>query len=318
MYGVELAGKELARALLARKEDRRPVTLVGYSLGARMIFVCLRELVKLRDRERPSDGHKVSDESKAGEEKTPLRSSKRPSMMDYFFSPPPPPPPTATRTEPVFSDTTTSTPQTPTKSIRSSAWHSVSGTPSSPLHPVESADDDDEYSTVPPTSPRDKHLTDGHATDDDDEEKIYADSVFKDSDHTHHTNLSRDNSSHSYNTTPSLTTPSVTDTLHHDDKLTSEDSSEDPNDILLSYPDDEMRQHIDRIIQDVILLGSPISSTSRWWSEVRSIINGRFINGYSKSDMMLGMYVYRYSIYVVYIIVYTSIYNSICICCMKV
>ena len=290
MYGVELAGKELARALLARKEDRRPVTLVGYSLGARMIFVCLRELVRLRDRERPSDGHKVSEESKV-EEKTPQRSSKRPSMMDYFFSPPPPPPP-VTRTEPVSSDTTTSTGTlTPTKSIHSSAWHSVSGTPSSPLHPVESVDDDDEYSTVPPTSPRDKHLTDGHMSDDDDEEKIYADSVFKDSDHTHPTNLSRDNSSHSYNTTPSLTTPSVTDTLHHDDKLTSEDSSEDPNDILLSYPDEEIRKHIDRIIQDVVLLGSPISSTSRWWGEVRSIINGRFINGYSKSDMMLGRYI---------------------------
>ena len=262
------------------------MTLVGYSLGARMIFVCLRELVRLRDRERPSDGHKVSEESKS-EEKTPQRPSKRPSMMDYFFSPPPPPP--AVRTEPVSSDTSTGT-QTPTKSIRSSAWHSVSGTPSSPLHPVESADDDDEYSSVPPTSPRDKHLTDGHMSDDD-EEKIYAESVFKDSDHSHPTNLSRENSSHSYNTTPSLTAPSVTDTLHHDDKLTSEDSSEDPNDILLSYPDEDMRRHIDHIIQDVILLGSPISSTSRWWGEVRSIINGRFINGYSKSDMMLGMFI---------------------------
>ena len=289
MYGVELAGKELARALLARKEDRRPVTLVGYSLGARMIFVCLRELVRLRDRERPSDGHKVSEESK-GEEKTPQRPSKRPSMMDYFFSPPPPTP-AAARSEPVSSDTSTSTTQTPTKTIRSNAWHSVSGTPSSPLHPVESADDDDEYSSVPPGSPRDKHLTDSHMSDDDDEEKIYAESVFKDSDHSHPTNLSRDNSSHSYNTTPSLTTPSVTDTLHHDDKLTSEDSSEDPNDILLSYPDEDMRRHIDHIIQDVILLGSPISSTSRWWGEVRSIINGRFINGYSKSDMMLGMFI---------------------------
>lgn len=41
---ADLAGKELARALLNREHGSRPVTLVGYSMGARVIFSCLREL----------------------------------------------------------------------------------------------------------------------------------------------------------------------------------------------------------------------------------------------------------------------------------
>eukprot|EP00160_Parvularia_atlantis_P021062 Unigene8975_Nuclearia_a/m.27468 Unigene8975_Nuclearia_a/g.27468 ORF Unigene8975_Nuclearia_a/g.27468 Unigene8975_Nuclearia_a/m.27468 type:complete len:316 (-) Unigene8975_Nuclearia_a:78-1025(-) len=39
-------GEVLADILAARKQGMRPVTLVGYSLGARAIFVCLQELAK--------------------------------------------------------------------------------------------------------------------------------------------------------------------------------------------------------------------------------------------------------------------------------
>lgn len=42
------AGKELARCLL-QSDERRPVTLVGYSFGARVIFSCLVELARLQD-----------------------------------------------------------------------------------------------------------------------------------------------------------------------------------------------------------------------------------------------------------------------------
>lgn len=40
-------GKELAHVLLKRQHGNRPVTLVGFSLGARVIFYCLREMAEI-------------------------------------------------------------------------------------------------------------------------------------------------------------------------------------------------------------------------------------------------------------------------------
>ncbi|XP_059178299.1 transmembrane and coiled-coil domain-containing protein 4-like [Physella acuta] len=47
----QTAGKELAEVLLARQQGNRPVTLIGFSLGARVIFSCLEELVKRKGSE---------------------------------------------------------------------------------------------------------------------------------------------------------------------------------------------------------------------------------------------------------------------------
>lgn len=44
-------GKELAEVLLARQQGNRPITLIGYSLGARVIFSCLEEMVKRKGSE---------------------------------------------------------------------------------------------------------------------------------------------------------------------------------------------------------------------------------------------------------------------------
>ncbi|XP_012286477.1 transmembrane and coiled-coil domain-containing protein 4 isoform X2 [Orussus abietinus] len=40
-------GKQLAHVLLTKQHGKRPVTLVGFSLGARVIFYCLREMVEI-------------------------------------------------------------------------------------------------------------------------------------------------------------------------------------------------------------------------------------------------------------------------------
>ncbi|KAL6711376.1 hypothetical protein ACN47E_005907 [Coniothyrium glycines] len=47
-YRADLAGKVLADALINKVQGERPVTLVGYSLGARLIYSCLQELAARR------------------------------------------------------------------------------------------------------------------------------------------------------------------------------------------------------------------------------------------------------------------------------
>ncbi len=44
----EKAGRILADALINKVQGERPVTLVGYSLGSRVIYACLRSLVQRR------------------------------------------------------------------------------------------------------------------------------------------------------------------------------------------------------------------------------------------------------------------------------
>ena len=44
------AGKELARSLLFSQAGRRPITLIGYSMGARAIYSCLKELARYQEK----------------------------------------------------------------------------------------------------------------------------------------------------------------------------------------------------------------------------------------------------------------------------
>ena len=44
------AGRQLAEVLLTREQGQRPVTLVGFSLGARVIYYCLREMAIQKSR----------------------------------------------------------------------------------------------------------------------------------------------------------------------------------------------------------------------------------------------------------------------------
>ncbi|XP_010220059.1 PREDICTED: transmembrane and coiled-coil domain-containing protein 4, partial [Tinamus guttatus] len=42
-------GKHLAHLLLSRQQGKRPVTLIGFSLGARVIYFCLQEMAREKD-----------------------------------------------------------------------------------------------------------------------------------------------------------------------------------------------------------------------------------------------------------------------------
>ncbi|NXV74087.1 TMCO4 protein, partial [Atlantisia rogersi] len=44
-------GKHLAHILLSRQQGKRPVTLIGFSLGARVIYFCLQEMAQEKDSE---------------------------------------------------------------------------------------------------------------------------------------------------------------------------------------------------------------------------------------------------------------------------
>jgi len=46
------------------------------------------------------------------------------------------------------------------------------------------------------------------------------------------------------------------------------------------------------IVQDVVLLGGTITAPNRTWLEVRSVVAGRFVNGYARSDWVLN-YLFR-------------------------
>lgn len=46
------------------------------------------------------------------------------------------------------------------------------------------------------------------------------------------------------------------------------------------------------IVQDVYLFGGTITANKKTWLEVRSVVSGRFLNGYARNDWVLG-YLFR-------------------------
>ena len=43
------------------------------------------------------------------------------------------------------------------------------------------------------------------------------------------------------------------------------------------------------IVENVVLLGAPVSLTDYKWARARSVVAGRFVNGYSTGDWVLGV-----------------------------
>lgn len=68
------AGKELARSLLFSRAGHRPVTLVGFSFGARTIYSCLKEMAKYQEKWSKYQG--VFNRSKEG------KGTRQPTVFD--------------------------------------------------------------------------------------------------------------------------------------------------------------------------------------------------------------------------------------------
>ena len=61
-----MAGVELAHALAARLQGTRPVTLVGHSIGARVVYSCLKELYRLKTVEQKKFEDERRDKGETG------------------------------------------------------------------------------------------------------------------------------------------------------------------------------------------------------------------------------------------------------------
>lgn len=59
------AGKELAKTLLRSRAGQRPVTLVGFSFGARIIYSCLKELSRLQEEWEEYEEFKTKEEKRS-------------------------------------------------------------------------------------------------------------------------------------------------------------------------------------------------------------------------------------------------------------
>jgi len=205
---ADQAGIELAHALLSRPQGSRSVTLVGHSMGARLIFSCLQELARCKSKsEEP-----IED---------PPGTNERGVLASGL----------------------------------SSVMRSVRG---------KQEGESDTHNGPPGTSiPQDHHP---HSCS---------------SDHT-----------------------ILSDFKNEDDAVASVPNG--PRNIFVSKVSShdaeqwdneaEMRAtyaFADNIVQDVVMLGTPVGVDTEAWERARSVVSGRLINGYSANDNVLAL-IYRY------------------------
>ncbi|KAI6234131.1 hypothetical protein M3Y99_00847700 [Aphelenchoides fujianensis] len=62
--------------------------------------------------------------------------------------------------------------------------------------------------------------------------------------------------------------------------------------VLLTRAHGRKRENYQGVIQDVILLGAPVSASSAQWQQISKVVGGRIINGYCESDWLLR-FLYR-------------------------
>lgn len=87
------AGKELAKSLLFSRAGHRPVTLVGFSMGARVIYVCLKELARYQEKwedaqeSRPRLSRGRSKKASTSDEENNFESDDKVKVMEGMREP---------------------------------------------------------------------------------------------------------------------------------------------------------------------------------------------------------------------------------------
>eukprot|EP00980_Cylindrotheca_fusiformis_P003151 scaffold721_cov131-Cylindrotheca_fusiformis.AAC.41 len=82
---ADQAGRELARSLLFSRAGRRPVVLIGFSFGARVIYACLKELARMQEDWEDYQELRQEEDSNSREEK--LRLAKLNRKFDGMREP---------------------------------------------------------------------------------------------------------------------------------------------------------------------------------------------------------------------------------------
>jgi hypothetical protein len=246
---ADLAGKELAQALLTRSYGSRPVTLVGYSLGARVIFSCLKELSLLLHSTTTTTNSSSSHEThanNASERSAALHSNKDSSMSR--------------------------TPHPVTPAAQSKA--SVALPKQTDF--VEYVYDSDDDLEVRPL-----HTTVGKGPDPDSTFLGVSDAV-RGTMNTMGQGVSSLGRGvyRSVSWLARSTPPSKTACIGEADTTTPAINTHMSAVTLKS------------LVQDVVVLGTPVSANSQYWKGIRQVVSGRLINGYSNRDLILGL-IYR-------------------------
>jgi len=293
------AGRELAKALLLRLHGDRPVTLVGFSMGSRVIFSCLRTLAKQLEEEEEEEARTTANST----------TSRQPT-------------------------TTSSThgSRTSADNVESVVEHTVGNVDSS-MEEQQAQD-----STLSTSKGNSNHNDYDDDDDDDDDDynlerqyyhEVGLDTPAKDRVETTTPTESARPSLDGSATASSTTSSYVMSTFSNfysslrgtrkgkggqegragtggekaeagagagESAHGKEDLPPRPDENSETTPPRLTAIELKSLIKDVVLLGSPLNLKSRQWAKIRSVVGGRLINGYSRKDMVLSI-IYRYQRY---------------------
>eukprot|EP01038_Epipyxis_sp_PR26KG_P014831 gene14831-19925_t len=294
---ADRAGRELAKALLKRAQGSRPVTLVGYSVGSRVIYSCLKYLTSylkkrntLETNERNVQMNTLNNNRSSLNERmteiitVPLRNEQRTDWRDVPFN----------QTKHNNNNININDNENNNNKSRN---NSTTGADNNPGYKYESqkmdADDENEND-------------EGYYSSEDEAGSLFEVELLNSNNNSNNDNNGDDNnddmargngkgvydsplsslkekSTQAFSRGFAYVSSAVNNNNNNDNKDENSDVS------LLSSSECMSCSDVRALIQDVVLLGSPICAKSPHWKSIRGLVNGRLINGYSTNDLVLGV-----------------------------